>query len=166
MSHKPRQLKYFHRYLPVPKQLVEAEMHSLSGSELKVYLYLLLRTVGWNKITDTPTVEQICSGLRRRDGSIVDMGTGLKRSAVKLAIRSLEKRTWVTVIREHNKPNRYTVSKFLRVTVVTPDPTSDGHVGDPQDGHVGDPVYLQETTKKGADLVMGRIVSMPRTRKA
>ena len=50
---------------------------------------------------------QLCSGIRTRAGKSLDRGTGLSLSAVKLAVRSLEKRGLITVqrVKEENGYN-------------------------------------------------------------
>jgi len=60
----------------------------LSGAELKVLLYLMRRTFGFKKDSDSISLSQICRGISRKDGTALDHGTGLSQSTAQLALRS------------------------------------------------------------------------------
>jgi hypothetical protein len=67
-------------------------MAELSGAEFKVLLYVARRTYGFGKGSDNISLNQMASGIRRRDGTCLDLGTGLSRSAVKTACNGLIQR--------------------------------------------------------------------------
>lgn len=73
----------------IPDVILDHWMAALSGSEFKVLLYVARRTYGFGKDSDTISLNQLARGIRRRDGRIVDRGTGLSRSGVKAACVSL-----------------------------------------------------------------------------
>ena len=64
-------------------------MAELSGAEFKILLYVARRTYGFGKDSDTISLNQLAHGIRRRDGRVIDRGTGLSRSGVKAACVSL-----------------------------------------------------------------------------
>jgi hypothetical protein len=73
----------------VPDIILDHWMAELSGSEFKVLLYIARRTYGFGKDADTISLNQLAHGIRRRDGRIIDRGTGLSRSGVKAACVTL-----------------------------------------------------------------------------
>lgn len=79
-------------YTQVPDALFDELLPDLSGAELKVLLYITRRTLGFRKHEDAISLTQICSGITRHDGTVIDRGTGLSRRSVVPAIRSLVQR--------------------------------------------------------------------------
>ena len=77
------------RYTQVPDELFDELMAHLSGAELKVLLYIIRRTFGFKKDTDTISLNQICKGITTRRGEVLDCGTGLSQNAVLGALRGL-----------------------------------------------------------------------------
>src|SRR5262245_28648724 len=73
----------------IPDVILDYWMAELSGAEFKVLLYIARRTYGFGKDADDISLNQIARGIRRRDGSSLDRGTGLSRSGVKAACNSL-----------------------------------------------------------------------------
>lgn len=76
----------------VPDVILDHWMSALSGAELKVLLYVARRTYGFGKAHDRISLQQLSRGIRRRDGSVLDRGTGLSVSSVARAVKSLEER--------------------------------------------------------------------------
>lgn len=64
-------------------------MPVLSGAELKVLLYIVRRTFGFKKDSDSISLAQLVEGIRTADGRQLDGGTGLSKAAVASAVRSL-----------------------------------------------------------------------------
>lgn len=88
------------RYTPIPDYMLDHLMADLSGAELKVLLYIMRRTFGWKKESDDIGLKQLTSGITARDGRVVDRGTGLAKSSVVAAIKSLEE--WGIIERREN----------------------------------------------------------------
>lgn len=86
-------------YTMVPDEILDELMAELSGAELKVLLYIVRRTFGWRKPSDEISLGQITKGIRRRDGSHVDHGTGLAISSAQNALKSLEERGIIVAIK-------------------------------------------------------------------
>jgi phage replication O-like protein O len=65
-------------------------MARLSGAEFKVLLYIARRTYGFGKEHDRISLSQLADGITKRDGSVLDRGTGISRSSVARALNTLE----------------------------------------------------------------------------
>lgn len=64
-------------------------MHLLNGAEIKVFLYITRRTLGFKKRSDAIGMDQLMNGIRTRAGRCLDRGTGLSESGVKKAVSGL-----------------------------------------------------------------------------
>ena len=73
----------------VPDVIIDQWMAVLSGAEFKVLLYIARRTYGFGKEADNISLNQLANGIRRRDGTQLDRGTGLSRTGVKEACKGL-----------------------------------------------------------------------------
>jgi phage replication O-like protein O len=79
----------------IPDVILDRWMAELSGAEFKVLLYIARRTYGFGKDSDRISLSQIADGIVRRDGTVLDRGTGISRSSVARALNSLEERNIV-----------------------------------------------------------------------
>lgn len=77
-------------YTQVPDELFDQLLPQLSGAELKALLYIIRRTFGFKRESDTISLSQMLSGIRGRDGQVLDRGTGLSKPALLQALRTLE----------------------------------------------------------------------------
>jgi phage replication O-like protein O len=77
---------------PTPDEIFDVWMADLSHPELKVLLYIVRRTLGFKKDADRISIDQMCNGIVKHNGERLDKGTGLKRTAVTDALRSLKER--------------------------------------------------------------------------
>src|SRR5579862_6559505 len=75
---------------PVPDELFDKLLPDLVGSELKVLLYIIRRTFGFKRDSDTISLSQMLHGIRTRDGRQLDRGVGLSKKSLLQAINSLE----------------------------------------------------------------------------
>ena len=87
----------------------------LSEVELRVLLYIVRRTFGFKKTSDAIGIEQMVSGIVRKDGVRLDFGTQLSRAGVTKGLRGLREKNLVLASRvisqEHgNQPTRYTLN--------------------------------------------------------
>jgi phage replication O-like protein O len=85
---------------PVPDEVLDVLMPQLSTAELKVLLYICRRTFGFKKDSDTISLHQIATGIRTRDGRVLDGGTGLCKRHVQRALKVLEKKNIIKVSRK------------------------------------------------------------------
>jgi len=108
------------RYTMVPDEIFDILLPYLSPSALKVLLYLVRRTFGFKKDSDSISLSQICNGIRRKNGKIIDNGTGLSRPAVIKALRVLEHNNIIITYRSKNykgekQTNTYSLNVAHRV---------------------------------------------------
>ena len=101
---------------PVPDLLFDRIMPHLNESELKVMLYIIRRTYGFKRRVDTISLNQLATGITKRDGTILDYGTGLSRSTVKRAVRSLKAKNLIIAVRNTdpvrgNRPTAYALNR-------------------------------------------------------
>jgi hypothetical protein len=64
-------------------------MARLSEAELKVLLYVIRRTFGFKKDADAISMLQMEKGITKRDGTVLDTGTGMSKSSVWRGINGL-----------------------------------------------------------------------------
>src|SRR5512135_1832545 len=99
-------------YTQVPDELFDALMVELSGAELKVLLYIIRRTFGFKRDSDTISLSQMLSGLKTGDGRQLDRGVGLTKKPLLAALRSLAERGVILIERRTsaergNEPTSY-----------------------------------------------------------
>ena len=66
-------------YTPVPDKLFDEYLARLSGAELKALLYIIRRTFGFKKDSDTISLKQMVEGITTHDGRRLDFGAGLSK---------------------------------------------------------------------------------------
>jgi hypothetical protein len=76
----------------VPDAFFDVVAPQLSEAELRVALYIIRRTFGFKKDSDTISLRQMVDGITTKDGRVLDRGTGLKKSAVANALNGLERK--------------------------------------------------------------------------
>ena len=76
----------------VPDAFFDVVAPQLSEAELRVALYIIRRTFGFKKDSDTISLRQMVEGITTKDGRVLDRGTGLKKSAVANALNGLERK--------------------------------------------------------------------------
>ena len=80
------------RTTPIPDFFFDEQMQNLNESELRVLLYIFRRTFGFKREGDSDTIaySQFLKGIKRRDGSQLDFGCGLKSpSSITSGIKGL-----------------------------------------------------------------------------
>ena len=94
--------------------IIDNCMYELTGSDLKVLLYILRHTFGFNKATDETAISQLQHGIIKRDGTHFDYGTGLSKSTILKSISNLIKKDILIKypIRVQHKPFRISPSIF------------------------------------------------------
>ncbi len=66
----------------VPDDVFDVLAPELTEAELRVLLYVIRKTFGWKKNEDAISISQMVSGVKTRDGRVMDKGTGMSKSAV------------------------------------------------------------------------------------
>ena len=101
----------------IPDIILDNWMAELSGAEMKVLLYVARRTYGFGKDSDNISLNQMAVGIRRRDGTCLDHGTGLSRSGVKAACNTLIQRGILIRINNRSEDNRECEESTYRLNV-------------------------------------------------
>ena len=148
-------------YTQVPDELFDVLLPSLSKPELKVLLYVIRRTFGFGKDADAISIAQLADGITTRDGRVLDRGTGLPRSSVRTATKSLVDRGILVVRQVRSDEGDYAANVYsLRFQGVGqspphPPPATSQGVGQPlthpmpmADPPVGQPLAPQETVSQ------------------
>src|SRR5947209_6337878 len=110
-------------YTVVPDDVFDNLLPDLSGAEIKVLLYVVRRTFGFKKDSDTISLQQICKGITTKDGRQLDRGTGLNKDTAVRAVKGLVERNIIRTERrstpkEGDQPTLYSL-------VFEDDPVSD-----------------------------------------
>src|SRR3954469_17876800 len=74
---------------PVPDVLFDELLLQLDNAELRVLLYIIRRTYGFKKNSDDISISQMVDGIKRKDGTVLDGGTGMAKSSVTRALSGL-----------------------------------------------------------------------------
>src|SRR3954453_3641549 len=74
---------------PVPDVLFDELLLRLDNAELRVLLYIIRRTYGFKKNSDDISISQMVAGIKRKDGTVLDGGTGMAKSSVTRALSGL-----------------------------------------------------------------------------
>ena len=86
-------------YTQIPDVFFDHVMRHLTSAELLVILFIMRHTFGWKKESDRIALTQICEGLKK-DGRVIEEGTGLARTSAVRAIRGLEEKGLIVANRE------------------------------------------------------------------
>ena len=115
-------------YTPVPDILFDKLMAYLTEAELKVLLYIIRRTFGFKKKSDDISLNQLIGGITKKDGEVLDYGTGLHRDSVITALNSLVEKQIIIKKKNSskergNEPNTYALH-IAGMQVMTPEKTA------------------------------------------
>ena len=108
-------------YTMVPDELFDELLADLNGSELKALLYIVRRTFGFKRDSDSISINQMLEGIRARDGRVLDRGTGLARSTLVNALKSLEDRN-VIISERRSSPDQGFEATIYRLNVIGYEP--------------------------------------------
>jgi phage replication O-like protein O len=148
-------------YTIVPDELFDELLADLSGAELKVLLYIIRRTFGFKKGSDRISKAQLERGIQRRDGTVLDRGTGLSRRAIRLAVDSLVEQNILLKHTHENPEGGYDTTEYaLNVLGATSD---HGVLSTPPRGKkvphpLGREVPIQETDRQETEKQHGVVV--------
>ena len=102
----------------VPNEILDFWMPKLKESELKVLLYVVRKTYGYKGKEDGDfiSLSQLLNGVKKKDGSYQDKGTGLGRTAILSAINILEDVGLIKVVRGREKEG-YRTTNFYKLAI-------------------------------------------------
>lgn len=72
-----------------PNEYVDRYLPYLTGEEVKVLLYATRRILGFQKRQDRISMSLFTTGMRSKEGEVLDMGTGLSNATVKKCLDNL-----------------------------------------------------------------------------
>ncbi len=94
-------------YTQVPDELFDELLPTLSGAETKVLLYLVRRTFGFKRESDSISLNQMMHGLKARDGRLLDRGVGLSKPTIVKALKSLADKNIITAQHDRQPDGSY-----------------------------------------------------------
>lgn len=90
-------------YTQVPNVFLDELMSELTGSELKVLMYITRRTFGFRKRSDNISLNQIANGIIKKDGTILDKGIGSSIRHVQRVIKGLVDKNIIVKVKRASK---------------------------------------------------------------
>lgn len=85
---------------PVPDVLFDELLTKLTGTELKILLYIIRRTWGFKKDADAISLSQFQKGIITKDGRVLDRGSGISdRKTILTTLSSLEAKGCIQIER-------------------------------------------------------------------
>ena len=84
-------------YTPIPDEFFDMLAPRLSEAELRVLLYIMRRTFGFKKQADAISLSQLTGGIRKRNGEVLDGGTGLSKPAALKGVAGLQEKGIIIV---------------------------------------------------------------------
>lgn len=87
----------------VPDDVFDHWLPRLSDAELCVLLYIIRRTLGFQKPADVISPEQFLTGVRTRAGTVLDGGCGVSKKHLYLALAGLKEKGLVAVQRRRSR---------------------------------------------------------------
>ncbi len=110
----------------VPDLLITFWLPQLSGSELKISLYVVRHTYGYHRETAAISFERFLNGTFRKDGTRLDWGAGVKRTQLKEGLPALVETGLLVRERQQDQRGGDTASSYalnLRGEEAEPGPT-------------------------------------------
>ena len=118
---------FFYKGIPslngtiVPDDVFDVLMPVCTGAEFKVLAYIVRRTFGFKKESDAISLHQMVDGITKRNGTVLDRGTGLSKSAVAVAIKGLVSKGIIEAHRSTSKKRGYEPTTYrLRFAATQP----------------------------------------------
>jgi hypothetical protein len=96
----------------VPDTLFDELLPELSGAELKVVLYIIRRTFGFKRQTDTIAISQLLHGITKKTGEVLDRGTGLSKSTLLQALRTLTEKNIIIPARRFDEKGGFMATEY------------------------------------------------------
>jgi predicted transcriptional regulator len=87
----------------VPDDVFDVLMPVCTGAEFKVLAYIVRRTFGFKKASDTISLKQMVEGITTKEGKVLDRGTGLSKPTVAVAVKGLVEKGIIEVERNRSK---------------------------------------------------------------
>jgi phage replication O-like protein O len=105
-------------FTQIPNVFFDDWLSELSKGEIKILLYIMRRTYGFQKSKDRISLSQIQEGIKGNGDEMLDKGTGLSRATISESITLLEEKGIITVDRE-KYINTYSMNLEYRTSTKT-----------------------------------------------
>jgi hypothetical protein len=151
-----------YKFLRVPLPFIEYWMCALTGSQIKVWLYVFRHSAGYKRHRVTLTYEQIAHGKKRKDGKSADHGTGLSVAGARLVVSELKKRNLLIVESGRNDANTYHCNWALPASVVAPEKGCACYPTSTPDDSVVAGSEPEDSAEELAKCAGGKVISSPR----
>lgn len=99
-------------YTQVPDEVFDKLMPDLTESELKCLLYIIRRTFGFKKDSDSISAKQFIKGIVTKDGRQLDRGTGLSSKGVWSGLKGLEEKNIIEAERKLAPDGDYEINVY------------------------------------------------------
>lgn len=100
-----------------PNIILDFLLPKLPEAETKCLLYICRRTFGFHRDEDRISFTQFIYGIKSREGKILDSGTGLSRTSVNSALKSLS-HSGAILINKSSKGNLYRINLKMDIRQV------------------------------------------------
>jgi hypothetical protein len=88
-----------------------------------VVLYIIRRTFGFKRQTDTIAISQLLHGITKKNGEVLDKGTGLSKPTLLQAIRSLTEKNIIIPARQFDERGGFMATEY-RLNIASNPPVS------------------------------------------
>jgi len=101
----------------IPNIIIDYLIPRIPEAEMRCLMYICRRTFGFHKEEDRISFTQFVSGIKTKDGAILDEGTGLSRPSVSRAINNLTRSEAIIMV-PSSKGNYYKINLEMDVEKV------------------------------------------------
>jgi hypothetical protein len=99
-------------YTQTPNEFFDELAPKLTEAELRVLIYVIRRTFGFHKKAEAISLSQMTEGITTRDGRVLDIGTGMSRSAVWRGAKGLVEKGVIGVERVQSENGEYETNVY------------------------------------------------------
>ncbi len=99
-------------YTQTPNEFFDELAPKLTEAELRVLIYVIRRTFGFHKKAEAISLSQMTEGITTRDGRVLDIGTGMSRSAVWRGAKGLVEKGVLGVERVQSENGEYETNVY------------------------------------------------------
>lgn len=145
------------RYTQVPDEVFDVLMPILTEAEFKCLCYICRRTFGFRKDADAISLNQMATGIKTKEGKVIDRGTGLSKASVKNALSFLTKAGIVDVQKRISEEGEYETNVYSLRIRATPPATNPGN--SPSEPGVGQNLAYP---RPKSNPVVGQNITHPR----
>jgi hypothetical protein len=96
----------------VPDALFDELLADLSGAETKTVLYIIRRTFGFKKHNDAISINQMLEGITKKNGEVLDRGTGLSRPTLIKALKGLADKNVIIPLRKYDEKGGFLPTEY------------------------------------------------------